>query len=97
MGQSYHLRKDMKIKIFDVKTNILTSWCDAHCGVEFFELCDQISRGNRTRIRKYFSLFYQVPRWVRIMKKTGGQKPRDTLLSSPTRLQLSMSFIFLVR
>ena len=32
-------------------------WCDAHRGVEFFDLCDQISRQNRNWIQKYFSLF----------------------------------------
>ena len=34
---------------------------------------------NRNRILKYFSLFIRGPRWVRIMKKTGGRKSRDTL------------------
>ena len=49
----------------------MTPRCDAHCGVEFFELCDRISWQNRNRIRKYVSLFsvYQGPRWVQIMKK----------------------------
>ena len=26
------------------KPKILTLWCLAYCGVEFFELCDQIAR-----------------------------------------------------
>ena len=41
----------------------MTPGCDAHLGVEFFELWD------RNRIQKYFSLFIRGPRWVRIMKK----------------------------
>ena len=39
---------------------MLTPWCHAHCGVKFFELCDQISRRNRNQIRKYFSLFIRA-------------------------------------
>ena len=42
------------------KPKILTPWCHAHCGVKFFELCDQISRRNRNQIRKYFSLFIRA-------------------------------------
>ena len=61
--QFYHVRKDLKKKNFVAKTKTLTPRCDAHHRVEFFELCDQISRRNHNRIRKYFSLF--------IMKKMG--------------------------
>ena len=38
------------------------------------QLCDRISRRNLIRIQKYLSLFYQGPRFVRIMKKTVGRK-----------------------
>ena len=38
-------------KLF-AKSKILTPWCDAQCGVEFFELCDQISWRYRNRIWK---------------------------------------------
>ena len=49
-----------KKKLF-AKLKILTPWCHAHCGSEFFELCYRISQRNRKRIRKYFSLFFRGP------------------------------------
>ena len=46
--QFYHVRNDLKKKILlFAKTKILTPGCDAHRGVEFFDLCDQISLQNR--------------------------------------------------
>ena len=54
----------------------LTPQCNAHCG-DFFKW---IARPNRNQIRKYFSLFIRGLRWVWI-KKNGGRKYRDTLLS----------------
>ena len=44
-------------KFLFAKPKILTPRCVWHRGVEFFELCDRISRWNRNQIRKYFSLF----------------------------------------
>ena len=44
----------------------LTPRWDAH-REKFFKI--QISWQNQNWIRKYFSLFYQGPRWVRIMEK----------------------------
>ena len=49
--QFYHVRKDLKkLKFLFAKTKILTPRCATHCGVEFFELCDRISRQNQNRI-----------------------------------------------
>ena len=61
------------------KTKILTPRCASHRGVEFFELCDRISRRNQNWIRKYFSLFIRGPDGFESWKKTGGRKSCDTL------------------
>ena len=61
-------------------TKLLTPRWNAHCGVKFFELCDQISRRNRNRIRIYFSLFIRGPDGFKSWrKKTGGWKYCETL------------------
>ena len=60
------------------KPKILTLWCLAYCGVEFFELCDQIARQNRNRIRKRLSLFTRGPDVFEAWKN-GGRKCRDAL------------------
>ena len=57
----YHKRKDFNKFCFIFKLKILTLRCHAHRRVEFFELCDRITRRNRNRIRKYFSLFIRCP------------------------------------
>ena len=60
------------------KPKILTLWCLAYCGVEFFELSDQIARQNRNRIRKRLSLFTRGPDVFEAWKN-GGRKCRDAL------------------
>ena len=42
----YHERKDLKKFFLFAKPKILSPWCHAHYEIEFFELCDQISRRN---------------------------------------------------
>ena len=49
--QFYHVRKDLKKNFLFAKTKILTRWCNAHCGVEFFKLCDRISQRNQNQVR----------------------------------------------
>ena len=61
--------KILRKKILFAKTKILTPRCAAHRGVDFFELCDRISRRNRNRIRKYFSLFIRGPDGFKSLKK----------------------------
>ena len=51
-------------------------WC--RCTPQSF-LKIWISRRNRNRIRKYFSLFIRGPDGFESWKKTGGWKSRDTL------------------
>ena len=46
------IEKILGKKFWFAKPKILTPRCDAHRGVEFFELSDRISRQNRNRIRK---------------------------------------------
>ena len=67
----HHERKALKHKkwVYSTKSKILTLLCYAHCRGNIFEHGNQISQRNQNRIRKYVSLFYQVPGWVRIMKK----------------------------
>ena len=60
------------------KAKFFTLRCDANCRVKFYELCDQISRRNRNRIWKYFSLFIWGPDGFESWKN-GGRKSHDTL------------------
>ena len=96
----HHERKALKHKkwVYSTKSKILTLLCYAHCGGNIFEHGNQISQRNQNRIRKYVSLFYQVPWWVRIMKN-GGKKSCDTLLltSFPWILNPKFKFLWPVR
>ena len=69
-------------------TKILTPQCDAHSGVEFFELCDRMSRQNRNRIRKYFSLFNRgldgFESWTKMEVKISWHTPFNMFI--PERL-----------
>ena len=53
----YHERKYLKYKMLIYKEKCVDS---AVCCTPRRQLCDQISRCNRKRIRKYFSLFVRV-------------------------------------
>ena len=64
----------MKEKIWSIKSGFtqpkfFTPQCHAHRGVEFFKLCNWISRRNRNRIRKYFTLFIRGPDGFESWKK----------------------------
>ena len=41
----FHVSLYLKMKIKNRKTKILTPWCHAHSGVEFFIFCDRIYLG----------------------------------------------------
>ena len=67
----------------------MTPWCDAHHGVEIFELWDRSSQRNRNR--KNFSLLIRGPDGFESWKN-GGQKSCDTLPLSGKGLSL-MGFV----
>ena len=67
-------QKIWRKKIWYAKPKILTPQCHAHRGVGFIELYDGISRRNRNRVRKYFSMFIRGPDTV-----GSNHEKKDTL------------------